>query len=180
MRLIKVIAGIALSLTLTACTTESELRPFASDGCSLFPDSSIITGDDWCSCCFEHDIAYWKGGTEAEREAADRALQACVVAKTGDELLGFAMYEGVRAGGSPYFYNWYRWGYGWEYGRNYQALTPDAIFEADASISCVLLLAASAHRMASERTSSATTAKPAPASPARAASTAALRARMLV
>jgi hypothetical protein len=107
-----------------ACSTESELRPFTSDGCSLFPDASVITGDDWCSCCFEHDIAYWKGGTEAEREAADRALQACVAAKTGDELLGRMMYEGVRAGGSPYFYNWYRWGYGWDYERKYQALTP--------------------------------------------------------
>ena len=44
--------------------------------------------------------------------------------KTGDATLGALMYEGVRAGGSPYFYNWYRWGYGWDYGRNYQALTP--------------------------------------------------------
>ena len=41
-------------------------------------------------------------------------------------------------------------------------------------------LAASLERSASERTSSATTAKPRPASPARAASTAALRARRLV
>ena len=123
--------GIFALLFLFACSTESELRPFTSDGCSLFPDSSLITGEDWCSCCFEHDIAYWKGGTEEEREAADRALQACVVTKTGDELLGLAMYEGVRAGGSPYFYNWYRWGYGWEYGRNYQALTPDESARAD-------------------------------------------------
>ena len=110
-----IIAGAVLLIGMSACTTESELRPFSSDGCSLFPDSSIITGDDWCSCCFEHDIACWKGGTETEREAADRALQACVVEKTGDELLGRAMYEGVRAGGSPYFYNWYRWGYGHDY-----------------------------------------------------------------
>jgi len=26
-------------------------------------------------------------------------------------------------GGSPYFQNWYRWGYGWGIERNYQALT---------------------------------------------------------
>ncbi len=44
----------------------------------------------------------------------------------------------------------------------------------------VVFLAASALRIASERTSSATTAKPRPASPARAASTAALRASRLV
>ena len=35
------------------------------------------------------------------------------------------MYQGVRFGGSPYFYNWYRWGYGWSYERHYQALSED-------------------------------------------------------
>ena len=116
---------------LAACSGESSLQPFTSDGCSLFPDQSVITGADWCTCCFEHDIAYWKGGTEAEREAADRALQACVAERTGDAILARAMYEGVQAGGSPYFYNWYRWGYGWGYERKYQALTPDENAEAD-------------------------------------------------
>ena len=33
------------------------------------------------------------------------------------------MYEGVRFGGSPYFYNWYRWGYGWGYERGYGELS---------------------------------------------------------
>ena len=35
--------------------------------------------------------------------------------KTQDKVLAKVMYEGVRFGGSPYFYNWYRWGYGWAY-----------------------------------------------------------------
>lgn len=108
----------------SGCTSESELRPFTSDGCSLFPDQSQISGDNWCSCCFEHDIAYWRGGTATQREAADRALQTCVTDKTGNAVLGRLMYEGVQAGGSPYFYNWYRWGYGWGFERKYQALTP--------------------------------------------------------
>ncbi len=47
-------------------------------------------------------------------------------------------------------------------------------------MSCLISLAASALRPARARTSSATTAKPRPCSPARAASTAALRARILV
>ena len=41
------------------------------------------------------------------------------------------MYEGVRFGGSPYFYNWYRWGYGWSYDRKYQALNASEIELAD-------------------------------------------------
>jgi hypothetical protein len=108
-----------------ACSSDSQLDPFASDGCSLFPDSSLIDRVDWCSCCFEHDLVYWRGGTADERAAADSSLQDCVLAKTGNAALATLMYEGVRVGGSPYFYNWYRWGYGWSYDRKYQALTDD-------------------------------------------------------
>lgn len=109
----------------------AELRPFTSDGCSLFPDRALIGTDDWCSCCFQHDIAYWRGGTEDARRAADKLLRDCVAAKTGNKTLANAMYEGVRLGGSPYFYNWYRWGYGWGYRRKYQALTPMETRKAD-------------------------------------------------
>lgn len=120
-----------LCLLLFGCADESQLAPFTSDGCSLFPDSSSITEQDWCSCCFEHDIAYWKGGTAEEREAADVALRDCVASRTGNQTLANVMYEGVRFGGSPYFYNWYRWGYGWGFERSYQALTEEEITLAD-------------------------------------------------
>jgi hypothetical protein len=122
---------IIITLLATGCNTESELRAFSSDGCSLFPDSSLISESDWCSCCFEHDLAYWRGGTEAEREQADSVLRDCVTGKTGNETLGSMMYEGVRLGGSPYFYSWYRWGYGWGYERKYQALSPAEVETAD-------------------------------------------------
>lgn len=106
-----------------ACSRSPELSDFSSDGCSLFPDRSLIDAKDWCECCFEHDIAYWQGGTEAQRLAADERLRACVLAKTDDSLLAEAMFNGVRFGGSPWFHNWYRWGYGWNDGRTYRALT---------------------------------------------------------
>ena len=120
-----------ITLLATACSTESELQAFSSDGCSLFPDSSLISESDWCSCCFEHDLAYWRGGTAAEREKADSVLRDCVTGKTGNEALGMMMYEGVRLGGSPHFYSWYRWGYGWGYERKYQALSPAETEAAD-------------------------------------------------
>ena len=87
----------------------------------MFPDRSA--NNDWCSCCFEHDLIYWRGGTEAERQAADERLRDCVLAKTGNESLAKSMYRGVRAGGHPLFYTWYRWGYGWPYGRGFKPLT---------------------------------------------------------
>lgn len=101
----------------------SELRPFTSDGCSLFPNSSQLTRKDWCECCFFHDVTYWRGGTYEERRQADLHLKDCVLERTGDWVLANIMYEGVRFGGNPYFYNWYRWGYGWPFDRKYQVLT---------------------------------------------------------
>jgi len=58
--------------------------------------------------------------------------------------------------------------------------SPSVASETDWRMSSSVRFAACLERSASERTSSATTAKPRPASPARAASTAALRARRLV
>lgn len=110
---------------------EVELKPFSSDGCSLFPDRSVITQQDWCECCFQHDIAYWQGGTEQQRVDADMELKQCVLQKTSNEALANLMYDGVRVGGSPYFYNWYRWGYGWSYldtsRGKYQALSENQL-----------------------------------------------------
>ncbi|MGB0372796.1 MAG: hypothetical protein ACPGN3_15785 [Opitutales bacterium] len=119
---------IALLLILCACAgcgKKRELAPFESDGCSMFLDKSLINEDDWCRCCYEHDLAYWQGGTEAQRLAADEKLRDCVLSLTGNKELAELMYEGVRFGGSPYFYNWYRWGYGWGYERGYGELSDD-------------------------------------------------------
>lgn len=89
----------------------------------MFLDKSLINDDDWCRCCYEHDLAYWRGGTEKQREEADQQLRDCVYEVTGNAEFADFMYEGVRFGGSPYFYNWYRWGYGWGYERGYGELS---------------------------------------------------------
>jgi hypothetical protein len=104
---------------------DASLQPFSSDGCSLFPDRSLISRTDWCDCCLAHDLAYWRGGTQDERLAADQALRSCVFRATSDRPLAELMYQGVRAGGGPYFYTHYRWGYGWPLGRNYRPLSAE-------------------------------------------------------
>lgn len=117
---------ILTALFLAGCATtkgQPELTPFTSDGCTLFPDKSLISQTDWCDCCIAHDIAYWKGGTREERLKADEALRSCVQAKTGNEGLANLMFEGVRIGGSPHFQNWYHWGYGWEHQFEYRELS---------------------------------------------------------
>lgn len=66
-----------------------------------------------------------------ERKKADKDLEQCVLAKTHSHVLALVMYRGVRFGGSPYFYNWYRWGYGWPFERKYHILTDQETWRAD-------------------------------------------------
>ncbi len=119
------IIQILVVLTLLACgtTSASDLHDFTSDGCSLFPDGNVKDRALWCDCCLAHDIAYWQGGTKEDRKHADEVLRECVLESTGSKALADMMYDGVRAGGHPAFLTWYRWGYGWKYGKAYAPLT---------------------------------------------------------
>jgi hypothetical protein len=109
---------------LSFCTAfAADLQDFMSDGCSLFPDGSLQDRSQWCDCCLKHDIAYWQGGTKKDRLRADKELRDCVMKRTGSKALATMMYDGVRAGGHPAFPTWYRWGYGWKYGKGYRALS---------------------------------------------------------
>lgn len=127
--------GFLVAASLAGCANmsafESGLQPFSTDGCSLFPDRAYITKADWCSCCLVHDLAYWRGGTEQERLAADLALKDCVQKSTKNPVLAKLMFDGVRLGGGPYFFTSYRWAYGWKVGRAYTPLTREEHAEAD-------------------------------------------------
>lgn len=125
------VVSCALALSATAAA-EDTLKPFATDGCSLFPDRSLVTNEDWCDCCVAHDFAYWRGGTRQERLAADRALKACIIKTTGNLPLAQLVYTGVRGGGAPNRFTSYRWAYGWPPGRGYRALTAKEAAAADA------------------------------------------------
>lgn len=81
---------------------------FTTDGCSLWPD------DGWVACCLEHDMAYWCGGTERERDEADAALASCVE-KQGSKEMGAVMGVGVGVGGAYWLPTPWRWGYGWNW-----------------------------------------------------------------
>jgi hypothetical protein len=119
----KLALAAALLAGLAGCQGAPLLKPFTTDGCSMFPDRSLSGKTDWCACCLAHDLAYWRGGTAAERLAADRELEHCVTTASGSPALAETMLAGVRAGGGPYFITPYRWGYGWPYGRMYQPLS---------------------------------------------------------
>lgn len=102
--------------------TSGELKPFTSDGCSLFPDRALFSSDDWLHCCVAHDYAYWQGGTKQQRHQADQQFQQCVTASS-NAMLAQLMFAGVRVGGLPYWPTPFRWGYGWPYLRGYTPLS---------------------------------------------------------
>lgn len=136
---------LALCLSVCACASSGQaLRPFSSDGCSLFPDGDGKQPELWQACCVRHDLAYWRGGSAAERLQADAALRDCVFEQSGDRLLAGQMYRGVRLGGTPALPTGFRWAYGWPYGRGYQALT-----EAERAAAAADPLASACTRQAS-------------------------------
>lgn len=126
--ILAVLIALLTTLSLSSCPGRrpphtAGLVPFTSDGCSLFPDGTFKDRGQWCDCCQNHDLAYWQGGTVDERLQADASLRDCVLTTTSDQILAQTIYLGARAGGHPAFPTWYRWGYGWPYGRGYQPLS---------------------------------------------------------
>jgi len=113
---------LILFLLICSSAFAEGIKPFTTDGCSVFPDGDDQNSSKWMSCCIKHDYAYWKGGVKSEREKADVELKKCV-AELGEKNIASIMHLGVRLGGEPFYPTWYRWGYGWSYARGYHPLT---------------------------------------------------------
>ena len=101
-----------------------ELKPFVSDGCSVFPDGTIRQSKLWLKCCITHDKAYWQGGSYEQKILADVQLKECV-SSVGEKRVADLMLAGVRVGGSAYFPTGFRWGYGWPYSRGYELISDE-------------------------------------------------------
>ncbi len=120
---------LAISLLIISCATladndKKEIIPFKSDGCSMFLDGPPHNSTAWLHCCRQHDFHYWMGGTEHQRDQADKELKGCVT-KAGFPITGAVMGFSVKFGGTPKFATHFRWGYGWNYQREYAPLTKD-------------------------------------------------------
>ena len=76
----------------------------------------------WKSCCFDHDLRYWFGGSSADMLKADIKLRSCVTQKAGS-FYGNLMYYGVRAGHFSPVKNERKWSWGWNFERGLNPLT---------------------------------------------------------
>lgn len=118
-------------LLITICSAAaSTLKPFKSDGCSSFPDGTLAENELWLSCCYQHDLTYWQGGSYAQRKQADVDLKNCV-AEVGEPTVAKLMLAGVRVGGSPYWPTAFRWAYGWPWLRGYKVITAEEQTQID-------------------------------------------------
>lgn len=104
------------------------LRSFSTDGCSSSPDGSFSDSRAWVECCVHHDIEYWIGGTKLEKRHADSELEKCIAEKGYPEV-GKAYRLAVDNFGSRKTNSTFRWGYGWNYKRNYTPLSETEISE---------------------------------------------------
>jgi hypothetical protein len=66
--------------------------PFKTDGCTCFPSGG------YDECCVRHDLVYWYGGSNEEREAADIQLMKCAADK-GYPKTGIILRFGASVGG---------------------------------------------------------------------------------
>lgn len=98
----------------------------------MSPDGHFKNPVAYLPCCLEHDIAYWGGGTEEEKEDADWEFFVCLLSEA--DIASAAVYHNaVKIGGDPRLRSDYRWGYGWKDRFDFQALTEEerALVEKD-------------------------------------------------
>lgn len=118
-----------LLIFLTIISTHSAfgaLKPFVTDGCTLFADGTLKRPGLWTHCCEEHDMRYWFGGDQADMDKTDIRLRSCVkdvAGKTWADLI----YTGVRAGHTSPVKNKTHWSWGWSTERANTPLTAKEI-----------------------------------------------------
>ncbi len=105
------------SLTLQGSEETGTLKPFFTDGCTLFLDGTNKHPNLWVHCCKEHDMRYWFGGSEADRDKTDLRLKACVQDVAG-ETWAALIYAGVKTGHLSPIKNKTHWSWGWKQERN--------------------------------------------------------------
>lgn len=117
----------SVSDSLTPSDLLNKLKPFSSDGCPrIATNVSYPQEDQWKLCCVEHDRAYWKGGTQEDRNKADSDLHACITQRGYSEAARLVYYTVRAAQKNP---NGSRWGYGWVLPRGFSSHTENEMNE---------------------------------------------------
>ena len=90
----------------------------------MSPDGTIEKPLAFLSCCIEHDIAYWQGGSSKLRKKADKKFYSCMK-EVAAKPIAYSYYKAVRVNGGPYQLAPFRWAYGWPVGMGYRDLNDE-------------------------------------------------------
>jgi hypothetical protein len=107
----------------SASSLKNSLKPFETDGCTMFVDGPPDKPELWKHCCVEHDMRYWFGGDMLDRDQTDLQLRSCVQVVAGASWAEL-IYLGVRAGHRSPIKNKTQWSWGWSEARQNTKLTP--------------------------------------------------------
>lgn len=102
------------------------LKPFFTDGCTLFVDGPQNRPKLWRHCCVEHDLRYWFGGSVEDRDATDLRLKACVEKVAGANWASI-IYYGVKTGHVSPIKNKTQWNWGWIDKREFGPLSSEEV-----------------------------------------------------
>ena len=54
--------------------SDPDLKPFATDYCTLYVEGTHQQPNLWRHCCVEHDLYFWAGGSLDDKKATDLNL----------------------------------------------------------------------------------------------------------
>lgn len=126
MKKLKLITALFVMTFVPSLKAELSLKPFKTDGCTLFIDGTNKAPGLWRHCCVEHDLRYWFGGSKEDMDATDVRLKSCVEKVAGSTWANI-IYTGVRTGHHSPIKNKTQWNWGWSKKRNYQTLSKEEI-----------------------------------------------------
>lgn len=126
MKNLKLLTVFSIFMIVPTVQAELKLKPFETDGCTLFIDGTPKAPGLWRNCCVEHDLRYWFGGSQEDMDATDLTLKSCV-SKVAGPTWANLIYTGVRTGHHSPIKNKTQWNWGWVKKREYKKLTNQEI-----------------------------------------------------
>lgn len=125
-KLLTILSFFTFSPIVSAQRPALELKPFSTDGCTLFINGPSDRPNLWRDCCVEHDLRYWFGGSKDDRDSTDLRLKACVEKVAGANWAKI-IYVGVKTGHLSPIKNKTQWNWGWKEKREYGPLSTDEV-----------------------------------------------------
>ncbi|MDA8792084.1 hypothetical protein N9N67_02490 [Bacteriovoracaceae bacterium] len=111
MKITLIINLFLLTSIFNGLAARSKIRAFETDLCTGYKNKNKKY--NWSSCCVEHDLYYWAGGSRVHRRIVDKQFKKCIRLHS-TKANATIMYMGVKLGSlSPIKIKGKQWGNAW-------------------------------------------------------------------